>query len=108
MVLEGLGKEFNLESLQRYLRTDSQGTTALELVRVLRDFGLAAKGIFASPDRLVDIPLPVIVHCFPGHFVVLSEISTNHVHVLDPLRGHLRMSFASFSKRFTGVAIAVR
>lgn len=86
-VLRHYGGDQTLEDVRRTCRTDSMGTTMLELRNAARSLGFAAEGARGTLDALGGEQLPAIAagttDGFP-HYVVVWEIKSSKVLVGDP------------------------
>lgn len=57
---------------------------------------------------LIFVPLPVIIHWNFNHFLVVERWSPQHVDVVDPALGRLRVPMQEFNQSFTGVVMLHR
>lgn len=73
------------------------GVTAAVIVRSAGKYGLEAKGYRAGPELIDELPLPLIAHWGPDHFLVVEQANAHHVVVLDPARGRLRLTRQEFA-----------
>ena len=49
--------------------------------------------------------LPAILHWNSNHFVVLEQITAQHLLIVDPASGRQRLTQAAFAQQFSGVAL---
>jgi ABC-type bacteriocin/lantibiotic exporter with double-glycine peptidase domain len=97
-----------LDSLRVVIHARGRGLSMLELQRVATTLGLDVRGLRLTYADLARLSPPAIVH-FRGHYVVLDRASDTTVTVRDPAVGRLRMTRASFERRWTGhVLVTVR
>jgi NHLM bacteriocin system ABC transporter peptidase/ATP-binding protein len=108
MILGYFGHWVTLEELRRKCGVSRDGSTAANLLRAARGYGLAAEGYRREVDELQGMDLPVIVFWNFNHYVVLTGFSKKHVHLCDPAFGRRKVSYAEFSKSFTGIVLAFK
>ncbi|WP_310557341.1 peptidase domain-containing ABC transporter [Flavobacterium sp.] len=115
--LASISEYYNLSlpisRIRQYANTNQKGTTLLGLREASVKLGFLAKGVKVSPEGLVDIPLPALVHViikkggheFP-HYVVVYKITSKYVQVMDPAEGKLeKKPLSEFEEMFTGFAL---
>src|SRR5437868_15115048 len=72
-VLHHFGKAIPFREVRARFTLKSDGVSALELIRVARTFGLAARGIKVSTiNDLRDVPPAAILHWRKQHFFVFE------------------------------------
>ncbi len=106
MILAHHGRWVPLEELRVHCGVSRDGSKAVNLLRVAREFGLDARGFRRDPGRLFDLPFPMIVFWNFNHFIVLEGIRRDFVYINDPAEGPRRISFQEFDEGFTGVCLA--
>lgn len=101
MVAQHYGRTLPLQYIRETCRTTRQGSSIQGLVDGAEEIGfrtLAAKLTF---EKLRDeAPLPCIVHWQNDHFVVLTDVKGDTVHVVDPAAGRLTYSVEEFVQRW--------
>jgi ATP-binding cassette subfamily B protein RaxB len=75
------------------------------LIDVAGDLHLSARALKAEVHELGEVQLPCLLHWGTNHFVVLSRIHRSGYEILDPARGHRRVSSLEFDRHFTGVVL---
>ena len=114
--LASVARYYNLKlpiaKIRQRAGTDKDGTNALGLIEAAESFGFEAKGVKSSFENIVNIPLPAIAHLeIEGtlhHYVVISQLSKNHVKVMDPCDGEFhRIANEQFKKEWTGILILI-
>jgi ATP-binding cassette, subfamily B, bacterial len=97
MLLRHHKHQAGLHEVREVCAAGRDGVTAAAIVRAAQKYGLEAKGYRATPDAIDELPLPLIAHWGPDHFVVVERANEHHVVVLDPARGRLRMTRQEFA-----------
>lgn len=108
MVAAYWGKEYDLPTLRQRFPVSMRGANLRDMVQVAQSLGLIARPLKAELLGLRKLMLPVILHWGFDHFVVLTEISRNHVLIHDPAVGKRRISLAELSDGFTGVLLDIQ
>jgi len=78
MVMAYYKKWVPLERLRVDCGVSRDGSTAKGIVKVARLYGFEAQGYRVEPSRIVDIPLPCVIHWNMNHFVVLKSITKKY------------------------------
>jgi ATP-binding cassette subfamily B protein len=102
--------ELPIARIRQYASTDKKGTNILGLVEAANKLGLSAKAIKGPYECLQEIPKPAIAHVIIQeklhHYVVLYEVTAQHVTVMDPADGQLHQySPDAFRKIWTGILL---
>ena len=100
----------SIEVLRNNALTDKSGTSAYNLIRCAKKYGLAGHGIKINHIKnLSKDKLPCIAHLNYknglNHFVVIYEMSKNHITIMDPCKGKDRVRIEDFEKNFSGIII---
>ena len=96
--------------IRQYASTDKKGTNVLGMIEAAQQLGFQAKGVRGTLESLSKIPKPAIAHVIVKetlhHFVVIYEVSTTHISVMDPGDGRMhKKTIEEFTKEWTGVLI---
>lgn len=83
-ILRREGKPSTDTALANELKTTTQGTTLLAMVRVAKEHGLQAEGLSLTQKGLLKQPLPLIAMTQPGHYVVVEKATPEEVTIWDP------------------------
>lgn len=105
MVLDHHGHQVSLEQLRAFAGPYPHGMSVSDIGDVAERKGLVARPLRGEPDELDQLVLPAILHWDMDHFVVLEKVQTRNVVILDPSQGRTEISWATFGRHFTGIAI---
>lgn len=105
MVLAYYGKWLPLEQVRADCGVSRDGSSAKNIVRAARSYGLKAGGYRMEPSALRDITLPAIIHWNFNHFVVLRGFKKDKVLLNDPASGQTQVSWEEFDRAFTGIVL---
>lgn len=107
MILAYYGKWLPLEQVRSDCGVSRDGSSAKNLVRAARAYGLKAEGYRMEPSDLRDMNLPAIIHWNFNHFVVLKGFKKDKALLNDPATGHTAVSWEEFDKAFTGIVLTL-
>lgn len=106
MILAYYGKWVALARVREDCGVSRDGSKAKNILIAARHYDLNAKGYRVEADALLkNGGFPCIVHWEFNHFIVLTGVRGNRVHVNDPARGSIVMSREDFDEGFTGVVL---
>ena len=106
MVLAYYGKWVPLEQLRVDCGVSRDGSSARNLLRAAKHYGLDCEGFRLEPEMLRDEGIfPCIVHIDFTHFVVVTGMKGEKVYLNDPAQGKVMMDLEQFGKHFTGVVL---
>jgi predicted double-glycine peptidase len=89
---------------------EENGLSLEDLARGASQLGFSAAALELGPEKLAELPVPVIVRMVRDefeHFVVYRGELDGRVFLADPLRGNVRMSQARFRDEWDGKVLAV-
>ena len=110
--LESIIKYYNgyipLETLRLDTKTDSNGTTAYNLIKTAEKYGFSAIGKKLK-DLKEDLILPAIAHIVTkkglNHFLVIYKITKKYIYVMDPASGYKKIKREDFLKEWTNIIL---
>ena len=106
MILSYYGKWIPLEQVRTDCGVSRDGSSAKNILRAARNYGLSAKGYRMEPEALRENgTFPCIIHWEFNHFVVLDGFQGDKVYLNDPARGCCCVSIKEFDEAFTGVCL---
>lgn len=106
MILAYYGKWIPLEQVRVDCGVSRDGSSAKNVVKAARAYGLEAAGYKFEPDALKQNGVfPCIIHWNFNHFVVLDGFRGNKAYLNDPAKGAYSVSMDVFDESFTGVCL---
>ena len=109
MVCAYFGKWIPLEQVRSDCGVSRDGSSALNMVKAARSYGLEAHGYRYEPKALRERGVfPCIVHFDFNHFVVVRGFKGGRVYINDPGAGEEKLELSEFDRRFTGVTLTFR
>ena len=97
-----------LEELRKACDVSRDGSNALALVNVAKEFKLAGHGVRADLDNIAErVVFPAIIFWKFNHFLVLEGVNTKKqlYYLNDPAQGRRTVTREEFDGSFTGIAI---
>ncbi|WP_310423908.1 peptidase domain-containing ABC transporter [Chamaesiphon sp. VAR_48_metabat_135_sub] len=101
------GKEFNINRLRELAYVSRDGASLKGVANAAENLGFNSRPVKASLDRLASQKLPVIAHWEGNHYVVVFEISPQHVIICDPAIGQRKLTHAEFVTGWTGFCLLI-
>lgn len=105
MILAHHGRHVPLQTLRDDCQVSRDGTTALQLAKVARGYGMKATGASKDLHELDALATPFIAYWRFYHFVVVEGWDDTWVYINDPAMGPRRVSWDEMDSSFTGIAI---
>jgi ABC-type bacteriocin/lantibiotic exporter with double-glycine peptidase domain len=104
MVLSYHGRRTSISEARERCQSGRGGTSAGNIVRSARGYGLTARGLRPASGLFERIPLPAIVHWNNDHFMVVERWRRRWVNIVDPAWGRRRLTSQEFQ---AGISQAV-
>ena len=106
MILAYYGKWIPLEQVRFECGVSRDGSSAKNVLKAARSYGLTAKGYRYEPEDLKKTGrFPCIIHWNFNHFVVLDGFRGNKAVINDPAKGTYAVSMEAFDEAFTGISL---
>ena len=102
IIAKHYGKTINTQQLRQLSETTREGSSLLGLSEAVESVGFRSLGIKLAYKKLLEAPLPCIVHWNKNHYVVLYKIKNDTVYISDPAHGLISYTKAEFIKRWVG------
>jgi len=96
------GKLINTQELRTLSETTRIGSSLLGLSDAVESVGFKSLGVKLSFKKLLEAPLPCIIHWNKNHYVVLYKIKKDIVYISDPAHGLISYSKKDFIKFWIG------
>jgi ABC-type bacteriocin/lantibiotic exporter with double-glycine peptidase domain len=106
-VLRYFGHEARLDDVRAVLGIGRDGASIGGMRKVAQQFGLRASALRCDVGDVRQLPRATILHWNLAHFVVLDRVTKSGVQIVDPATGPRLVSWADFSKSFSGVALVL-
>ncbi len=107
MILAYHGKWLPLEQVRSDCGVSRDGSSAKNILRAARNYGMTAKGYRCEVGSLKEMPWPCILHWGFNHFVVFAGFQRDKAVINDPARGIVKVDMAELEREFTGVCLAI-
>ena len=104
-VLAHFGRWESMDSLRDACGVSRDGSSAADIARAARSFGLEVSGWRKQLDELRDVALPAILFWDFRHFVVLERVGAGRYRLNDPANGRRTVDEETFSRSFTGIVL---
>ncbi len=108
MVSQYWGKRFSVNRLRDIANVDRNGASLRGLAAAAESLGFATRPVKASLDKLAQQCLPAILHWEGKHYIVVYEVTRNHVIVADPAIGQRTLSHADLKASWTGYTLLLQ
>ena len=105
MILAYHGKWLPLEQVRSDCGVSRDGSSAKNVLRAARNYGMTAKGFRCEVENLRDMPIPCILHWGFNHFVVFAGFHKDKGVINDPARGIVKVDMEELEREFTGVCL---
>lgn len=102
IVAKHYGKIISIQKLRDLAETTREGSSLLGLSDSAEKIGFHTIGIKINFEKLLEAPLPCIVHWNKNHFVVVYKIKKDTIYISDPAHGLLKYTKEQFIKHWIG------
>jgi len=102
IIAKHYGKLITLKEIREITETTREGSSLLKLSDAAEAMGFKTIGAKLSFEKLIQAPLPLIVHWEKQHFVVVYQIKKDTVFISDPAYGLISYSKEGFISRWIG------
>ncbi|RIV42251.1 peptidase domain-containing ABC transporter [Flagellimonas pelagia] len=107
MIAKHYGRYISVQSLRESAETTREGSDLLRLSEASDKIGFHSIGVQLSYEKLLDVPLPCILHWNKDHFVVLYKIKRGMAYIADPAHGLINYKVDEFLKFWIGNNAAI-
>jgi ATP-binding cassette, subfamily B, bacterial len=91
------GRFYSLEFLRELTFIGKEGVALIDISDAAEKIGMSTLAAKVSYERIVEgLPLPLIAHWRQQHFVVVYDITKDHVMVSDPASGKYKLTKKEF------------
>ena len=106
MILAYYKKWVPLEEVRKECGVSRDGSTALNIVRAAKRYGLEYKALRYGMKSLQNkVTYPAIVFWNMNHFLVLDGFHNGYAYINDPAEGRSRVPIEEFSKGYSGICL---
>ncbi len=102
IIAKHYGKTINTQQLRMLSETTREGSSLLGLSDAVESMGFKSLGVKLSYEKLLEAPLPCILHWNKDHYVVLYKIKNGVLYISDPGHGLATFTKEEFLKRWVG------
>ena len=108
MIMAYYDKWIPLEQVRADCGVSRDGSSAKNVLKAARSYGMTAKGYRFEPEELREEgKFPCIVHWEFNHFVVCDGFKGDKVYLNDPARGDYTVTMERFDEAFTGICLMI-
>jgi len=102
IIAKHYGKTINTQQLRTLSETTREGSSLLGLSEAVESVGFKSLGIQLAYNKLLEAPLPCIIHWNKNHYVVLYKIKKDTVYISDPAHGLITFTKEEFIQHWIG------
>ncbi|WP_417197751.1 peptidase domain-containing ABC transporter [Bizionia sp.] len=102
IITKNYGKSLNINQLRQLSETTRAGSSLLGLSEASEELGFRSLGIKVDLKKLLEAPLPCILHWNKNHYVVLYKIKNSTFFISDPAYGLLKYPKDEFLRHWIG------
>ena len=102
IIAKHYGSLINTQQLRSLSETTRAGSSLLGLSEAVESVGFKSLGVKLSFKKLLEAPLPCIIHWHKNHYVVLYKIKKDTIYISDPAHGLITFTKKEFIKHWIG------
>ena len=102
IIAKHYGNLINTQQLRSLSETTRAGSSLLGLSEAVESVGFKSLGVKLSFNKLLEAPLPCIVHWNKNHYVVVYKIKKDAIYISDPAHGLITFTKKEFIKHWIG------
>jgi ATP-binding cassette subfamily B protein len=102
IIAKHYGKLINTQQLRSLSETTREGSSLMGLSDAVESIGFKSLGVKLSYQKLLEAPLPCIVHWNKNHYVVLYKIKKDTLYISDPAHGLITYTKKEFIQHWIG------
>nr|MDZ8234704.1 NHLP family bacteriocin export ABC transporter peptidase/permease/ATPase subunit [Nostoc sp. ChiQUE02] len=107
IILSYYGRIVPLAKLREDCGVSRDGSKAFNIIKAAKNYGLNAKGLKLSLEKVATTRPPYIAFWNFNHFLVVEGYSKKRVYLNDPANGRRTVSWEEFNRAYTGVALVM-
>ncbi|WP_142528863.1 peptidase domain-containing ABC transporter [Pedobacter westerhofensis] len=96
MVSKHYGRNVDIYWLRKLCQLTRSGVNLLGISEAAEKIGFRTQGVKVSPEKLVHVTMPCILHWRQNHFVVLYKVNKNFYFIADPASGKRKLTKDEF------------
>lgn len=102
IIAKHYGKLINTQQLRSLSETTRAGSSLMGLSDAVESIGFKSLGVKLSYHKILEAPLPCIVHWNKNHYVVLYKIKKDTLYISDPAHGLITYTKKEFIQHWIG------
>ncbi len=102
IIAKHYGKIINTQQLRTLAETTREGSSLLGLSEAVESVGFKSLGIKLTYKKLLEAPLPCIVHWNKNHYAIVYKIHKGNIYVSDPAHGLITYTKKEFINHWIG------
>ncbi len=102
IIAKHYGKIINTQQLRILSETTREGSSLLGLSEAVESVGFKSLGIKLTYKKLLEAPLPCIVHWNKNHYAIVYKIHKGNIYVSDPAHGLITYEKKEFISHWIG------